>query len=78
MLKYVRPRVEEEKENACACFLVGTRSGAHVALHALNEMRSEEVTKMVGLMPFLARKREIECAEVPRVVGEPTCGRARG
>ena len=25
-----------------------------------------------------ARKREIECAEVPRVVGEPTCGRARG
>jgi hypothetical protein len=25
-----------------------------------------------------ARKREIECAEVPRVVGEPTRGRARG
>jgi len=58
VLKYVRSRVEEEKkkkqkENACACFLVGHSIGAHVALHALNEMRSEEVTKMVGLMPFL-------------------------
>ena len=58
VLKYVCSRVGEEKkkkqkENACACFLVGHSIGAHVALHALNEMRSEEVTKMVGLMPFL-------------------------
>ncbi|CAL6403742.1 unnamed protein product [Bathycoccus prasinos] len=49
VLKYVRSRVEEEN----ACFLVGHSIGAHVAMHAVKEMREEDVKKMVGLMPFL-------------------------
>ena len=55
VLKYVRSRVEEEKKRngENACFLVGHSIGAHVAMHAVKEMREEDVKRMVGLMPFL-------------------------
>ena len=52
VLRYVKSRVEEEKTKT-RCFLVGHSIGSHVALHVVNEMRSEEMEKMVGLMPFL-------------------------
>ena len=53
VLRYVKSRVMEEEETKTRCFLVGHSIGSHVALHVVNEMRSEEMEKMVGLMPFL-------------------------
>jgi len=53
VLRYVKSRVMEEEKTKTRCFLVGHSIGSHVALHVVNEMRSEEMEKMVGLMPFL-------------------------
>ena len=69
VLRYVKSRVMEEEKTKTRCFLVGHSIGSHVALHVVNEMRSEEMEKMVGLMPFL-HEREIKDAEVFSLVGE--------
>ena len=53
VLRYVKSRVMEEEKTKTRCFLVGHSIGSHVALHVVNEMRSEVMEKMVGLMPFL-------------------------